>query len=196
MLTSRDRLRARHSAFVASPCTYFASVWKVLPSYPSRTEYTHMSSHRQPRLEMLTEPIQHRNGNYVETQTITSTISIPLLSPPSYLWLHIPSFSLFQYAPLALCIPLRPTFLRSSEPPMLTDSSVSDFTPSAAASVCVPATDCEGSDRCWIIVLLTQNLYFVGLAPSSVVDVVDSEMRLLRTVFMIDWFQVWHEACS
>lgn len=69
------------------------------------------------------------------------TTSMPLASPPSYLKLHMPSFSLFQYAPEALCIPLLPTLLLSP--------AVS--TPPGRAS-----------DKCWMIVLLTANLNGAG----------------------------------
>lgn len=37
------------------------------------------------------------------------TTSMPLPSPPSYLKVHMPSFFSSQYAPVALCIPRRPT---------------------------------------------------------------------------------------
>lgn len=46
---------------------------------------------------------------YIEIQMMLMTTSRPLLSPPSYLKLHMPSVFSFQYAPVALCMPLRPT---------------------------------------------------------------------------------------
>lgn len=46
---------------------------------------------------------------YIEIQMTDITTSSPLFSPPSYLKLHMPSVFSFQYAPVALCIPLRPT---------------------------------------------------------------------------------------
>lgn len=79
---------------------------------------------------------------YTPIHITLTTMSIPLLSPPSYLKLHMPSRSLFQYAPLALCIPLRPTF----------------FTSPSASVVASSAPALRGSDRCWMIVLLTANL--------------------------------------
>ena len=88
------------------------------------------------------------------------TTSIPLASPPSYLKLHIPSFSLFQYAPVAECIPLLPAF--RSEP----TSALSD--PLGL-----------GSERCWMIVLFTANLNG-GLASA---EGLDSEMRDERILF-------------
>jgi hypothetical protein len=49
-------------------------------------------------------------GGQMPIQITLMTTSKPLLSPPSYLKLHIPSVFSFQYAPVALCIPLRPTW--------------------------------------------------------------------------------------
>ena len=60
------------------------------------------------------------------------TISMPFWSPPSYLKLHMPSFSLFQYAPTAECMPRRPTGTGSL----------------------LPGT----GDKCWMMVLLTAYL--------------------------------------
>lgn len=81
--------------------------------------------------------------SYTPIHIMLTTISIPLLSPPSNLKLHMPSRSLFQYAPLALCMPRRPTLLTSPA-----------FSASASASLPV----LRGSLRCWMIVLLTANL--------------------------------------
>jgi hypothetical protein len=85
---------------------------------------------------------------YTPIHIILTTISIPLLSPPSYLKLHIPSRSLFQYAPLALCIPLRPTFLGS--PATSPFSPASPFPSIARASEAPTSPPCTslGSLKC------------------------------------------------
>lgn len=87
------------------------------------------------------------------------TTSRPLVGP-SYLKLHIPSFSLFQYAPVEECIPLRAGFL--------------SFGPSRLS---VPLD--LGSSRCWIIVLLTANLN--GGCASA--EGLDSEIKDCRILF-------------
>lgn len=88
------------------------------------------------------------------------TTSMPFFSPPSYLKLHMPSFSLFQYAPVAECMPRLPTF--RSEP---------------TSALSVPLG--RGSERCCMIVLLTANLKG-GFASA---DGLDSEMRDWRILF-------------
>lgn len=82
-------------------------------------------------------------------QIMLTTTSMPFLSPPSYFMLHWPSFSLFQYAPCALCIPLRPPELDSS--------------PFATA-------------WCWMMVLLTANLNGGGASLTLVSDMRDSRI--------------------
>jgi len=65
----------------------------------------------------------------MEIHVTLMTTSKPFVSPFSYLKLHMPSLSLFQYAPVAECMPLRPTapfpatFDMSSpaEPPVASD---------------------------------------------------------------------------
>lgn len=108
--------------------------------------------------------------SYSAIQMIDITISIPIAS---YLKLHVPSynrynvsqrtlrilhwsqaFSLFQYAPHALCIPLLPV-------PTPSDPVVEGF-----------------DDRCWMMVELTANLYGHPEALSRV----DSEHRERRMV--------------
>lgn len=86
----------------------------------------------------------------------------------------MPSFSLFQNAPLALCMPRRPTFLLTSSWGMVTPAS-------AEPSVWV-LPSLRGSDRCWMMVLLTANLYLAPLGS-------DSEMRALRIELMMVLFQ-------
>jgi len=108
--------------------------------------------------------------SYSATQMMDITTSIPFAS---YLKLHVPSynmyyvsqrtlwglrwsqaFSLFQYAPHALCIPLLPT-------PAPSEPVVEGF-----------------DDRCWMMVELTANLYGHPEAFSGV----DSEHRERRMV--------------
>ena len=123
----------------------------------------------------------------MDNHIIETTTSRPRLSPPSHLKLSMPSVSLFQYAPDAECIPLLPTFglfalsVAAAAAPADTGSalisvpSASFF--SAKCWIASPVLGCawmsvlvlvlwvpaeavevEGSDRCWMMVLLTANL--------------------------------------
>lgn len=74
-----------------------------------------------------------------------STTSKPFFSPRVYFQCHIPSLSLFQYAPDAECIPLLPI-----------DAAVG---PEPPPPVSLPGVDCEWDGvTCWIIVQVTANL--------------------------------------
>lgn len=109
--------------------------------------------------------------------------SMPLPSPPSYLYVHMPSVFSFQNAPVALCIPRRPTCGLPSvavaalpSPPsalVLTDGS--------SAAVLVPRDlfICDVGTRCCTMVLLMANLNDGADAP----DGVDSEMTALSIAF-------------
>lgn len=82
----------------------------------------------------------------IEIQRILSTTSNPFDSAFSYLKFHMPSFSLFQYAPDAECMPLLPTAL---------SPSVTSREPS------FDGTSWTGLDCgvvCWMMVLVTANL--------------------------------------
>lgn len=121
---------------------------------------------------------------YTPIHITLTTTSIPFPSPPSYLKLHIPSLSLFQYAPLALCMPRLPTFLLIPSP--LPSTSLSPSSPPA-----------RGSERCWMIVLLTANLYLLlGSAVLSSDEVLEvSEMSACRIFWMMPLFQAAVESC-
>jgi hypothetical protein len=104
-----------------------------------------------------------RTYNPIQMRLITT--SKPLLSPPSYLKLHMPSVFSFQYAPVALCIPRRPTCGFPSVPVVsglvslvvTAASLVSVEVPVEAVGARALLRADEGT-RCWMIVLLTANL--------------------------------------
>lgn len=62
-----------------------------------------------PHHNALSFSSQH-GRTHIEIQITEITTSKPFCSPPSYLKLHIPSVFSFQYAPVAECIPLLPTW--------------------------------------------------------------------------------------
>lgn len=75
----------------------------------------------------------------VAIQMILRTTSKPFSSPLVYFQCHIPSFSLFQYAPDAECMPLLPIDLSTLASP--------------------PDVDCDrGGVMCWSMVQVTANL--------------------------------------
>lgn len=116
---------------------------------------------------------------YNPIQMMLTTTSNPLSSPPSYLKLHIPSVFSFQYAPVALCIPLRPT---CGLPSVLVASVLTAFSSLASVSDEVIGRDFESAavgTRCWMIVLFTAYLNAGGL-PFDV-----SEINDLRIVFWL-----------
>lgn len=90
-----------------------------------------------------------------------STTSHPLLSAPSHLYVHMPSVLLFQYAPVALCIPLLPLVGACVTSPFVACSA-------ASSVVEVPVEFVFGGSRFWITVLVTAYLYLgVGVASVS-----------------------------
>ena len=112
----------------------------------------------------------------------------------------MPSVSLFQYAPVALCIPLLP---RSGATPLLALGAVgvvgglASCVPSACVLVptfSVPgALDVCESLRCCIIVELTAYLYcgFCAGAGAEVEAVAGAEVvREVRILLMMEAFQV------
>ena len=82
-----------------------------------------------------------------------TTTSSPLASAASYLKLHIPSFSAFQYAPAAECMPRRPSLAPASE------------------------------GACCIIVLLTANLNCGWVVDVEVSDIRDCRIVFMMAVF-------------
>jgi hypothetical protein len=108
-------------------------------------------------------------SGYIEIQITDITTSRPLFSPPSYLKLHMPSVFSFQYAPVALCMPLLPTWGFPSVPVASLLSLVE-----IVASVLGSGLSCaalarlrvEVGTRCWMIVLLTAYLYD-GVPPAG-----------------------------
>src|SRR5689334_13883495 len=91
------------------------------------------------------------------------TTSNPLLSPPSYLKLHIPSDFSFQYAPVAECMPRLPTCgFPSVDVASVLLASVSDLTAGESTALALFSDDV--GTRCWMMVLLTAYLY-AGLPP-------------------------------
>src|SRR4051812_32051314 len=88
------------------------------------------------------------------------TTSSPLFSPPSYLKLHIPSVFSFQYAPVAECIPLLPTW---GLPSVKVASPAGSLVVGCAVLCWVSCVGLglfrdEVGTRCWMIVLLTAYL--------------------------------------
>ena len=122
--------------------------------------------------------------SYIEIQITLITTSRPLFSPPSYLKLHIPSVFSFQYAPVALCIPRRPTWGFPSVDVAPVFASLVEIVASSSALdaalswVALARLREEVGTRCCIIVLLTAYLN-EGVPPAG--D--DSEMRDRRMEF-------------
>lgn len=113
------------------------------------------------------------------------TTSNPLLSPPSYLKLHIPSVFSFQYAPVALCIPLRPTWgfpsvLIASIFASLVEIFASSFSPGGNEDswAALALLREEVGTRCCMMVLFTAYLND-GEPPAGE----DSEIRERRIEF-------------
>jgi len=91
----------------------------------------------------------------IAIQMTEITTSSPLLSPPSYLKLHMPSVFSFQYAPVAECIPRLPTCgLPSVEVAPLFSSSSTALTSATGFGLFKD----EVGTRCWMMVLLTAYL--------------------------------------
>jgi len=108
--------------------------------------------------------------------------SMPLPSPPSNLNVHMPSVLSFQYAPVALCMPRRPTWGLPSVPVGFSAAGselVVIFGSSVEAPVPLDLFICDVGTRCCTMVLLTANLKDGFVAP----DGVDSEMTAFRMLF-------------
>lgn len=85
-------------------------------------------------------------------QVMVMTMSIPFFSAASHLYEYVPSFSLFQKAPTALCMPRRPW------------------------------EGSDGVPRCWIMVLFAMYLYDGTLAsPVLVFSMRDWRMVFWRS---------------
>jgi hypothetical protein len=114
----------------------------------------------------------------MEIQITLTTTSKPLFYPPSYLKLHMPSVFSFQNAPVALCIPLRPTCgLPSVEVASVFASAPSDLG-GVGSWIVLDLLSAEVGTRCWMIVLLTAYLN-AGLPPAGE----DSDIKDLRIEF-------------
>ena len=101
---------------------------------------------------------------YIAIQITLITTSRPLFSPPSYLKLHMPSVFSFQYAPVALCMPLLPTWGFPSVPMASVFTSLVDILPSLSVEgmedsrVALDLLSVEEGTRCCMMVLLTAYL--------------------------------------
>lgn len=123
--------------------------------------------------------------SYIEIQITLITTSRPLFSPPSYLKLHMPSVFSFQYAPVALCMPRRPTCGFPSVPvaPFFA-SLVVIVAPSASvlgaelSRAALALLREEVGTRCWMMVLFTAYLN-EGVPPVGE----DSDIRDRRIEF-------------
>lgn len=111
------------------------------------------------------------------TQISMMTISRPLPSPPSYLYVHMPSLFSSQYAPVALCMPRRPT---CGLPSVLVASALVETCGSSALTSVPPRAlfRADVGTRCCTMVLLQANLY-CEWAPCGVA----SEMTSFRREF-------------
>ena len=147
----------------------------------------------------------------------SNTTSIPFPSAPSYLCVHMPSRALFQYAPDALCMPRFSGTLFSTSDSVAggggggdddcagdDDNGFWSDEASASAVVLVPVLTpppplpvvltFERTSGCWMMVLLTANLY-LGVPVLVLVELLlllsvevddedeDSETRALRKEF-------------
>jgi len=125
----------------------------------------------------------------MKIQITLITTSKLLSSPASYLKLHIPSVFSFQYAPVALCIPLLP--MRGS-PSMLVTSVLTSLNGVVASLVfedvlvviALGLLSAEVGTRCWMMVLLTAYLYR-GFPPPGGDDseIKERSMELMIVVF-------------
>jgi len=123
----------------------------------------------QPRNAIFPSLFQISFCLYIEIQITLITTSRPLFSPPSYLKLHMPSVFSFQYAPVALCMPLLPTWGFPSVPVAsffrsLVASPFSDFI--ELSWFALARFKAEVGTRCWMMVLLTAYLYD-GVPPEG-----------------------------
>jgi hypothetical protein len=124
--------------------------------------------------------------DHIEIQITLITTSRPLLSPPSYLKLHIPSVLPFQYAPVALCIPLLPTCGFPSVPVASVFTSLVEIFASGSSVLTDESWTAfalfrvDVGTRCWMIVLLTA---YLNDGEPPVGD--DSEMRERRIEFCV-----------
>jgi len=147
-----------------------------------------------PRNAILSGQFRMCPRAYIEIQITDITTSRPLFSPPSYLKLHIPSVFSFQYAPVALCMPLLPTWGFPSVP-VASFLSLVEIAPSLLGIelswVALARLSAEVGTRCWMIVLLTAYLYD-GVPPAG--D--DSEIKERRMELMIVVFQASVFECS
>lgn len=117
-----------------------------------------------PRPPPLSPSSSQQTHNPIQITLITT--SNPLLSPPSNLNDHIPSVLSFQNAPVAECMPRRPTCNFSSLP---SDIGLADEGEGLFKE--------DVGTRCWIIVLLTVYLY-EGEPPPAGEDSLIRDLRI------------------
>jgi hypothetical protein len=110
---------------------------------------------------------------YIAIQITEITTSRPLVSPPSYLKLHIPSVFSFQYAPVAECMPLLPTWGLPSVDvasafESLVEISASPFSEGGREDswAALALLRADVGTRCWMMVLFTAYLYD-GVPPAG-----------------------------
>jgi len=133
-----------------------------------------------PAMRICSGQVRICASGYIEIQITDITTSRPLFSPPSYLKLHMPSVFSFQYAPVALCIPLLPTWGFPSVPvaSLLLVEIVASVLAVELSWAVLARFRVEVGTRCWMMVLLTAYLYD-GDPPVG--D--DSEMRERKMEF-------------
>ncbi len=127
------------------------------------------SMHNATRMRFSSALVRICASGYIEIQITDITTSRPLFSPPSYLKLHMPSVFSFQYAPVALCMPLLPTWGFPSVPVPSFLSLIEILAPAFGSELSCAALArlrAEVGTRCWMIVLLTAYLYD-GLPPAG-----------------------------
>ncbi len=154
---------------------WYIDIWKYLRHIRGQTYPRTTPQYYFPGLT----PNPFTPSSHIRIQITLITTSKPLLSPPSYLKLHIPSVLSFQYAPVALCIPLLPTCGLPSVPVASLLMSLAVITASSASGARIELSwaafarlRAEVGTKCWMMVLLTAYLY-AGDPPGG--D--DSEMR-------------------
>lgn len=186
-------MRCNHNALHSTPTSSWSAVLSQIIRYVcrllskySRTRTAAWTECHRLRLLCIMHPAIRLlasfdipllpNPTYIAIQMTLMTTSRPLLSPPSYLKLHIPSVFSFQYAPVALCIPLRPTWGFPSVPvAVLASVSVEDIEESWEGLGLLRA---EVGTRCCMMVLLTAYLKD-GVPPAGE----DSEIKERRIEF-------------
>ena len=169
------------SAYIEIP-KHKRSAFRCFQTFWSSRNGLKLSAYNMTLVYTIVKLTKEGDGSLLRNLQITLiTTSKPLFSPPSYLKLHIPSVFSFQYAPVAECIPLLPTWGLPSLPVASFFISLVSVFAAELSCVALPLLRAEVGTRCWIIVLLTAYLY-EGEPPAG--D--DSEMRDFRIEFLIE----------